>query len=183
MASPLAYQVLAGASRTGQAQGGLDILQPLSLALNETGSSKGLAATSAVQQALHAGGLLHSSDPNPVRIDALAGDITGIKLFSPKETHITAGEDISDVALYLQNDAVTDISVVSAGGDVITFNENAAVRTVATDFASGNVIGDAKRSTASGDSTTDWAGDITINGPRVLEVFDGGHHGIGTGRN
>jgi len=183
VATPLAYQNAIGRSRTAAVQSSVDILQRVSLALNETGSLLGVAGTSAMKQALHASGLLHAGDPNPVRLYAAGGDITGLTLFSPKETRIIASRDITDIAFYLQNDAVADITLVSAGRDIIPFNENAAVRTLANNLALGNVVGDAAISTAAGKSTSTLAGDIQINGPGVLEILSARDLDLGTGAN
>lgn len=183
--TPLAYQSAGavGRTRNDAAQSNVDILQGVSLALNETGSTLGVAGSSVVQQALHAPGVLHQGDANPVRIYALGGDITGLTLFSPKETSIIAQRDITDVAFYLQNVSVTDITLVSAGRDIIPFNENATLRALANNIALGNAVGDGTTSTVTGASTNALAGDIQINGPGVLEVLSGRTLDLGTGAN
>ncbi len=183
VATPLAYQAVVGTSRVNAVQSSVDILQAVSLGLNEVGSTTGLAGTSTVKQALHDEELLHSGDLNPVRIYATGGDLTGLRLFSPKATRITACGDISDVAFYLQNLSTSDISLVSAGRDIIPFNENAAVRTLANNSATGNLLGDTAQSTAVGNSTNALAGDIQINGPGVLEILSGRNTDLGTGAN
>jgi filamentous hemagglutinin len=183
VASPLAYQSVAGRSRVGAVQSLIDILKNVNLALNETGSTLGVAGTSAVKQALHAPGLLHAGDASPVRLYATGGDITGMKLFSPKETQIIAQRDITDIAFYLQNVSAQDITLVSAGRDIIPFNENAGIRALANDITLGNVVGDTAGSTVAGDSTSALAGDIQINGPGVLEVLSGRNLDLGTGAN
>ena len=185
IATPLAYQgeSTVGRTRNNAVQSNADILQSLSLALNETGSSSGVAATSAVKQALHAAGLLHASDTNPVRVYALGGDITGLTLFSPKQTQIVAQRDITDIAFYLQNISASNLTLVSAGRDLIPFNENASVRALANNIALGNVVGDTASSTVAGSSTNALAGDLQINGPGVLEVLSGRNLDLGTGAN
>ncbi|MES2475937.1 MAG: filamentous hemagglutinin family protein [Verrucomicrobiota bacterium] len=181
--TPLAYQTAIGRSRTDAVQSNVDILQTVSLALSETGSSTGAAGTSAVKQALHSPNLLHAGDRNPVTVSASSGDITGLTLFSPKATRITAGRDITDIAFYLQNVSAKDITLVSAGGDIVPFNENSEIRAVAADVDLGNAVGGSPQSTAAGDSTNALAGDIQINGPGVLEVLAGGDLDLGTGAN
>ena len=181
--NPLAYQSIVGRTRGDAVQSGVDILQNVSLALNETGSSQGLAATTAVKQALHAPGLLHAGDTTPVRLYAAGGDITGLTLFSPKATQIMAQRDITDIAFYLQNVSGSDISLISAGRDIVPFAENAAVRSLANNLVLGNFVGDAPYTTASGDNTSALAGDIQINGPGVMEVLSGRNINLGTGAN
>ncbi len=181
--TPLAYQTAIGRSRTDAVQNRVDILQTVSLALGETGSSTGAGGTSAVKQALHSPVLLHAGDRNPVTVTASGGEITGLTLFSPKETRITAGRDITDIAFYLQNVSAKDITLVSAGRDIVPFNENSAVRSLAADVELGNAVGGTPRSTASGDNSSALAGDIQINGPGVLEVLSGGDIDLGTGAN
>ena len=181
--SPLANQSVVGRTQKGAVPSNPDILQAVSLALDETGSSSGFAATSAVKQALHAPGLLHAGDSTPVRLYAAGGDITGLTLFSPKVTRIMAQRDITDIAFYLQNDSAGDITLVSAGRDIIPFSENAAVRATAANLTLGNAVGDPARGTAAGTSTSAMAGDIQINGPGVLEVLAGRNLDLGTGAN
>ena len=183
VSSPLAYQAVVGPTRITAVQSRVDILQSVSLALNETGSVSGQAGTSAVKQALHGSSLLHAGDSNPLRLYASGGDITGLTLFSPKATRIVAGRDITDIAFYLQNDAVADVSLVAAGRDIIPFNENAPQRALANNLALGNGVGDAPVSTAAGNSTSTLAGDIQINGPGLLEVLSGRNLDLGTGAN
>lgn len=181
--SPLAYQSAVGRSRVEAVQSRLGILQNVNLALAETGSSRGVAATSAVKQALHAPDLLHAADPNPVRIYAAGGDITGLTLFSPKETRIMAERDITDVAFYLQNLSASDVTLVSAGRDIIPFSENSQIRALAGNLDLGNWVGGSANSTAAGTTTKALAGDLQINGPGVMEVLAGRNLDLGAGAN
>ncbi|MBW8777518.1 MAG: hypothetical protein JF596_21765, partial [Stenotrophomonas sp.] len=132
----------------------------------ETGSTTGVAAGLQSKLALHSPGPLHAGDSQPVRIYA-TGDISGFTLFSSKVADVVAGEDLTDVALYIQNVNSSDISVVSAGRDIIAYNANSALRTLAN--STGNT-GDAPR-----------AGDIQISGPGTLEVLAGRNLDLGTG--
>jgi filamentous hemagglutinin len=181
--SPLAYQSVIGRNRTAAAQSGVDILQAVNLALSETGSYTGTSGTTVVKQALHGDELLHEGDTNPVRLYAAGSDITGLTLFSPKQTQIVAQRDITDVAFYLQNLTVDDVSLVSAGRDIVLFNENSAVRNVANNPSAGNFIGDSSRATSAGTTTTALAGDLQISGPGVLEVLSGRTIDLGNGAN
>ena len=185
IASPLAYQSAIGhtGTRVASIQSNVNILQTVNLALDETGSSSGVAGSSAVKQALHDPGLLHADDPNPVRLYALGGDITGLTLFSPKQTRIVARRDITDIAFYLQNVSAADVTLVSAGRDIIPFNDNAGVRVLASNIALGNMVGDRVSNTVAGNSTSALAGDIQINGPGVMEVLSGRNLDLGTGAN
>ncbi len=181
--TPLAYQSVIGRDRTQAVQSLVDILQNVNLALSETGSYRGVDGTNVVKQALHGSGLLHVSDPDPVRFYAAGGDITGLTLFSPKKASIVAEHDITDVSFYIQNLSSKDVTLISAGGDIVPFNENSPIRSVASDANSGNSVGETPISTSSGSSTNAMAGDIQISGPGVLEVLAGRNLDLGAGAN
>ncbi|HET6406391.1 MAG TPA: filamentous hemagglutinin family protein [Chthoniobacteraceae bacterium] len=181
--SPLAYSSFVGLSLNASRASNVDLYQSVSQMFRETGSYTGVNGAFDVQQALHSPGPLHSGDPNPVKVYAASGDVTGLTLFSPKATQIIANNDITDISFYIQNVAPTDISIVSAGRDIIPFNENASVRTLASDLGQGNTVGDAQRPTVAGTSTNAAAGDIQINGPGVIEILAGRNLDLGTGSN
>ena len=181
--SPLAYQSLIGRDRTQAVQSLVDVLQNVSLALSETGAYRGPAGSTLVKQSLHGAGLLHALDPIPVRLYATGGDVTGLTLFSPKQARILADRDITDVSFYIQNISSKDVTLVSAGRDIIPFNENSVIRSVAGDLDLGNFVGEPQLSTSSGSSTNALAGDIQINGPGVLEVMSGRDLDLGAGAN
>ena len=183
IASPLAYQAVVGRAPILLRETNLTFLNDVNQAFTETGSYSGLNATVEVQQALHASGLLHQGDLAPVRLYAGGGDITGLTLFSPKAAQVIAQNDITDVALYIQNVDAADISVVSAGRDIIPYNENTALRTLASNSTLGNRIVDPTRATVTGVNTNILAGDIQISGPGVLEVLAGRNLDLGTGPN
>jgi hypothetical protein len=183
LASPLAYQAVVGRAPILLRETNLTFLEDVNQAFTETGSFSGLNATVEVQQALHANGLLHQGDLAPVRLYAGGGDITGLTLFSPKAAQVIAQNDITDVSLYIQNVDGADISVVSAGRDIIPYNENTALRTVGGSAALGNRIVDPTRATVTGVNTNILAGDIQISGPGVLEVLAGRNLDLGTGPN
>nr|MCU0779953.1 filamentous hemagglutinin family protein [Akkermansiaceae bacterium] len=181
--SPLSYQLLAGRSQQAHFQSNLPILGEVNRSLGETGSYTGEAATQRSKSALHASELLHLKDRTPVRVYASGGDITGLTLFSPKQTRIVAGRDLTDVSLYLQNLRSDDISLVSAGRDIIPFNETSAIRTTADNILVGNVVGDTPASLVGGGVSRAMAGDIRISGPGVLEVLAGRSIDLGAGAN
>jgi hypothetical protein len=173
--SPLAFlQIIPNPNVSIFRQTRLEVLTPINLFFQETGSYTGLAASSKVQQALHADGLLHAGDDQPVRIYAGDGDITGLTLFTSKAAQIAAFRDISDVSFYIQHVSDSDISFVSAGRDIIPYNENAPLRSFANDLTAGNVVLD---------QLNPLAGDIQINGPGVLEVLAGRNADLGSGPN
>jgi hypothetical protein len=167
------------ANPSGIAPLGLDFL---SLTFNETGSFSGANASPAVQSALHSANLLHASDIQPLRLYASGGDITGVTLFSPKPAEILAGSDITDVAFYVQNTKPESISVVSAGRDIILFNENSALRSVAANLVAGNFIAEIPRPTvpplrllgmhksAAPAFSKSWPGAIWISGPEPISL-------------
>ncbi len=176
IASPYAYQSLVGISLLARSSSssslGSTFLRQFDRLFAETGSTTGSAAVIQTKQALHAPGPLHAGDPEPLRLYAMSGDISGFTLFSPKPSQIIADRDLADVALYLQNVAEDSVSVVSAGRDVIPYNANSPLR-VATRAAGNAVnIGDGPR-----------AGDIQIGGPGILEVLAGRNLDLGSGAN
>jgi filamentous hemagglutinin len=147
----------------------------VNIQFDESGSTVGAFGVSQTKQALHAdvpvpsdpsvNGPLHSGDTQPVRLYAAGGDISGLTLFAPKASRIVAGLDITNIAFYLQNISDSDISVVSAGRDILPFDVESPLFLEATDVASGNLIAD--------NSTNGLAGDIEIGGPGTLEVLAG----------
>ena len=127
----------------------------------ETGATKGLEATRSRQQALHDKDLLRQGDPDPIRIYAGTGDISGLQIYSAKSAQIIAGNDITDVGLYLQNLRASDVSQVIAGRDIIPFNEKSKMRlALAVELAGA-------------------PGDISISGPGTLEVLAGRNLDLG----
>jgi hypothetical protein len=187
-ASPLAYQSLVGRSQIESRQTSNGVLDSINVLFRETGSYTGAAGSIETKQALHAPGPLHDGDEQPLRIYG-GGDISGFSLFSPKAAQILAGNDIADVAFYIQNVDSSDITVVSAGRDITPYSENTALRTRATDLRQGNIVVDPSRSTvltsAAGTAVTTQVlpGDIQISGPGVLEVIAGRSLDLGTGAN
>ncbi len=172
ISSPYAYlQVVGRASSglrvtgSGVGAGFLDAIDGL---FQETGSSSGALEA---EQARHTPGGLHKDDSEPVRIYATDGSIDGLNLFSPKQTRVVAGLDIGDVSLYIQNLSTSDVSLVSAGRDLIPYNENTVSRGIAkADIASNPA-----------ESIQSLAGDIQISGPGTLEVLAGRDLDLGLG--
>jgi hypothetical protein len=142
----------------------------LEASFQETGSFTGASSSISVKQALHARGLLHMGDSNPLRIYAKNGDISGLGLFSAKKANIFAANDISDVSFYIQNTSSLDNSIISAGRDIIAYNANTSAREEAG--STGNILSD---------NELPLAGDLQISGPGTLQVLAGRHIDLGTG--
>ncbi|MGV3661870.1 MAG: filamentous hemagglutinin family protein [Prosthecobacter sp.] len=147
-------------------------LAALDLIFAESGSTTGNYASLQIKQGLHAQGVLHANDLEPVRLSAVAGDISGLELFSPKHAVILAGQDISDVSFYLQNVRTGDLSIVSSGRDIIAYNANSKLRTAAGQPGNQQATFELPK-----------AGDIQISGPGTLEVLAGRDLNLGTGSN
>lgn len=147
-------------------------LNNLNAIFNESGSTSGAFASIQAKQRLHAAGLLHAADPEPLRLYAGNGDISGFNLFSAKSASILASQDISDISFYLQNLRPADVSIVSAGRDIVAYNANSPLRTRA--LAPGNLPAAQE---------TPRNGDIQINGPGTLQVLAGRDLDLGTGAN
>ena len=170
--SPYAYQVRVGNTASNAQRTAQNFLSFIEQMFAETGSSTGSAAVIQTQQALHGSSLLHANDPDPILLYAGDGNISGLTLFSAKSALVVAGGDITDIAFYIQITSSSDISVVSARGDIIPYDANSLLR-VATQ-ASGNLLGYGQ---------TALAGDIQISGPGTLEVLAGHNLDLGTGTN
>jgi filamentous hemagglutinin family protein len=171
--SPIAYQTLSGRSRSDAVGSTQNPFVSVEKSLKETGSyTDANSALIETKRALHSKDLLHKGDSSPVRLYASGGDITGLTLFAPKFTRAIAENDITDIAFYLQHVSNNDISIVSAGRDVIPYNENSRLRSLATNIQKGNGLGN---------EDTTLAGDLQINGPGFLEVLAGRNLDLGTG--
>ena len=161
----------------------------LNASFTETGSFTGEAAAIDIKSALHAPSPLHTGNANPLRLYASGGDISGVTLYSAKKAQTIAHRDITDISFYLQNTGAEDISMVSAGRDVIPFNENSPRRATADNLLLGNIIVDQSMDTVVKDArgnpvqTKALPGDIQIGGRGVLEVLAGRNIDLGTGPN
>jgi hypothetical protein len=155
----------------------------------ETGAYKGVYGTTDVKSALHAATPVHAGNPNPVRLYATGGDLANITLFAPKKIRAIASRDITDIAFYLQHTTSSDISLVSAGRDLIPFNENAPLRVLGGNLTSGNLIVDAELDTvvlgAGGVPvrTKALAGDIQVGGRGIVQVLARRDIDFGSGAN
>jgi filamentous hemagglutinin family protein len=172
IASPYAYQTVAGTVAGNADSTQNDFLSFIDSLFSETGSTQGTADVLQNKQALHGTSLLHAADPNPVHLYAGNGNISGLTLFSGKAARVVAGQDITDVALYIQNDNASNVSVVSAGRDIIAYDPNSPLRVAAQ--SSGNAINYGNAA---------MAGDIQISGPGTLEVLAGRNLDLGIGPN
>lgn len=144
-------------------------LNVTALALGESGSYDGMNKTLAVQTARHASSILHRNDVTPVMIYAGGGDITGLRLFTPKAAEIRASGDIADVAFYIQNTDSTDKSVISAGGNIIPYNP----LTILQKRAQSELTVEREK------ASLIQSGDIQISGPGKLEIAAGGDIDLG----
>ena len=171
VATPLSYSVSSNASSWLVTGGG--IFDSFNLLFDESGSTLGTYGVLQTRQALHAPGILHANDSTPVHIYATGGDISGLTLFSGKFSRLIAARDITDIALYIQNDNAGNVSLVSAGRDIIAYDPNSILRGTAR--SAGNEIL----------SSAGWgmsqAGDIQISGPGTLEVLAGRNLNLGVG--
>ena len=155
----------------------------------ETGAYKGVYGTTDVKSALHAAAPVHTGNPNPVRLYAAGGDLANLTLFAPKQIRAVASRDITDIAFYVQHTTSSDISLVSAGRDLVPFNQNAPLRVLGENPAAGNLIVDPESDTvvfgAGGIPvrTKALAGDIQIGGQGIMEVLAGRDIDFGSGAN
>lgn len=162
------------------------VILGLSSMFVESGATGGQNVVLQTQQLLHgttvdsSGSVqpLHAEDDEPVHIYALSttrGDISGLTLYSGKAAQISAGRDITDVGLYIQNVSPDDVTVVSAARNIIAYNPVSALRIQAQ--KSGNLLS-AYTGLIQGTSSPN-TGDIQIAGPGTLEVLAGGNIDLG----
>jgi filamentous hemagglutinin family protein len=177
VANPLAYQSLVG-TRTGSANNSSN-LQTLILSLNnlfaETGATQGAASVLQIQQALHAPGILHADDTTPAYFYAETGDISGLTLYSAKAARVLAGNDLTDISLYIQNTSADSVSLIGAGGNIIPYDPNSPLQLAASQ------AGNFTNARLSNSGTGFQAGDLQISGPGTLEVFAGQNLELGLG--
>ena len=137
----------------------------------ETGATTGLTLQDKLQ--LHGsvnGAPLHAGDTDPVYLLADEGSISGLTTFTPKLTDVIAGNDISDIGLYIQNDGAADISVVEAGTDILAYDKTSALRVaVGTRVLNYQALADPEGLGPGAPNS----GDIQISGPGTLEVIAG----------
>ncbi len=176
VSSPFAYQSVVGTGRnSGAFNTGGDLLEFIDVLFAESGQTN---ATLQTKQYLHGtttvNGLvepLHEADTDPLRLYALNGSISGLTLYSPKETRMVAAGNITDISLYIENDVANNVSVVSAGGSIIAYDPNSVLRTDGQ--APGNFL----------ETASPNYGDIQISGPGTLEVLAGHDLNLGVGPN
>ncbi|MHB1080669.1 MAG: filamentous hemagglutinin family protein [Prosthecobacter sp.] len=172
ISTPFAYATIIGTALTASTTSGNNILSFIENLFTETGSTSGTKAVLQNKQSLHAPGILHANDLTPVHIYASTGDITGITLYSAKPAQVIAGNDLSDIALYIQNTRADSVSIVASGRDIIAYNENTQSR-IQTRLSGNSLVA----------SQLTLAGDIQISGPGSLQVLAGRNVNLGTGAN
>jgi filamentous hemagglutinin len=188
--SPLGFQQVTGSADfqtlNSSSLSPWSLVNPMFL---ETGAYKGVFGTTDVQSALHAATPVHAGNPNPVRLYAAGGDLANLTLFAPKKIRAVASRDITDIAFYLQHTASSDISLVSAGRDLVPFNESAPLRVLGGNVAAGNLIVDPDFDTVVTGSggipvrTKALAGDIQVGGQGIMQVLAGRDIDFGSGAN
>ncbi len=174
IASPYAFRVSlpgAGLGPGVNASTTLTFLAAVDQIFQETGSVIGTAGVLQTKQTLHAAGILHASDNEPIRLYGANGSISGLTLFSGKAARIIAGQDVTDFTFYIQNTKLQDVTLVSASRDISAYNPNSVLRNIGS--SGGNILA----------SLTPLSGDIQVSGPGTLEVFAGRNLTTGIGPN
>jgi filamentous hemagglutinin len=198
IASPLSYAANTQEQITLAETNG-SLFTTLDSLFNVSGSTDGLFAELATQEALHADlpidpsnpesplGPLHANDPNPIYIYAATGNIDGLDLFSGKSADVIAGNNITNISFYIQNVNPTDITLVQAGGNIIAYDQNSPLREEA--HATGGIYLNENDNFSNPQSFAPEglgpgapnAGDIQISGPGTLEVLAGHNLDLGNG--
>ena len=95
-------------------------MEPMPDAVRPAGNTNAFSPTTLTA---HAAQPVHAGDTEPVRVYALAGDVTGapnkLNLNVPKSIRVKAGRDVRDLSISIQHVNATDISQVEAGRDVV----------------------------------------------------------------
>jgi filamentous hemagglutinin family protein len=175
--SPLAFRSTLAASdqssltANGTTTGAYYITDGVGALFQESGSFAGTDSLLSHKLTLHDPGILHSGDSVPLVIDAAGGDITGITLFSPKFSQINAADNMTDIGLYIQNVTASDISTVTAGGNITLYDPSSALR---NNLISYSAIAGVNISQAAVPS-----GDVQVSGPGTLELLAGGTIDLG----
>lgn len=159
----------------------LELMDNFNQLFAESGSTTGAYAIIQAKQALHDASLLHANDPDPVRLYAADGDISGLTFFSPKSARVIASEDVTDISLYAQNLSAQDVTLVSAGRDLILYDPNSPLRVAAVSTTS--ILSDWSVGNAQPASGSPTAGDIQLGGPGTLELLAGRNFDVGVGPN
>ena len=173
--NPLGYQTIINSTSAGalSSSDGLNFSTDLNLFFTETGATLGATTVLQNQQKLHAPGLLHKEDDEPLRIYAATGDISGLILYSSKAARVIAGNDITDVSFYIQNNRESDTSIVASGRDIVLYTTSSALR----------LAGSSGTNALQTVTTKLLAGDIQISGPGSLQVLAGRDLDLGLGSN
>ncbi|MFZ4387475.1 MAG: filamentous hemagglutinin family protein, partial [Chthoniobacterales bacterium] len=171
--SPLSQRSSLGDENGNQGanNGKSDFTMSIASRFSESGSFTGSYGTLLSKQTLHSASLLHENDIQPIRIYSVGGDISGLGLFSPKKTRISAGGDISDVSFYIQNTSPADVTTISAGGKITAFDPSSKLQKNAQEQANNNYKIPLR------------SGDIQISGPGTLQVLAGRDLDLGNGPN
>jgi hypothetical protein len=150
-----------------------NVLDNINVALSESGATAGPTASLQTEDVLHAPGVLHLDDSDPIRLYAENGDISGFTLFSGKAARIAAGSDITDIDLYIQNTQASNVSVIAAGRDLVAYDPASPL--IAQSESAGNQL------QPDVDGNLFRFGDIQISGPGTLEVLTGRNLDLGVG--
>jgi hypothetical protein len=121
-----------------------------------------LSATSQDAAQIHASVPMHQQDPRPVRIVAVDGSVLGgsglvFSLYLSKPGYISAGQDVQDITVEMQNLRPEDVSVVQAGRDIHFNNARNSL---------GNLLANAAH--------------ISVSGPGRVDVLAGQNIDLGT---
>ncbi len=151
--------------------GALDSTLNLDPFFAETGSYIGVNGVLQKKLQVHDSSLLHAGDSQSLQLIAETGNISGLTLFSAKQADVVAGGDITDVGLYIQNNAASDFSIVSAGGSITAWDSVSPLQQTAQSQNGQNL------------PIPLQSGDIQISGPGTLEVLAGANVDLGNGPN
>ena len=143
----------------------------------ESGSTQGTYATLQTKLTLHDN--IHAGDTVPLQIVGAAGDVSGFTLYSSKQANVLAGSSITDVGLYIQNVNASDVSIVSAGADIIAYDPTSSLH----ESAQSSSLVFAPEAAKQYLQAITQSGDIQISGPGTLEVLAGGNIDLGNGPN
>jgi hypothetical protein len=175
--TPLAFSYPDSGPLSGNWQVTSDtLLGQIAQLFDESGSSQGNFAVIQTKEELNGPGPIHANDPLPVELYASTGNISGLTLFAGKSTNVFAGQDITDIAFYVENDTANSVTNVVAGRNIVLYDPNSPLRNDAQSGGNQLVLAPTNPTPSTGSPT---AGDIQIGGPGTLEVLAGGNIAFG----
>jgi hypothetical protein len=172
IATPIAYQSTVGLDPLAASVTGSTILLNFDTMFRESGSSTGLQGVLQTKQALHAPGLLHASDPDPVYLFAGAAISPASRFSRARKRRSSPATTFATSRSTCRTSTRKTRASFPPGADIVAYDANSPLRVAARSLGNSLNIGSGT-----------LAGDIQISGPGALQVLAGRHLDLGVGPN